>query len=244
MRYLALALLIPFTACSAFSSDGGGVAASGSGTTRTFPVTGFDAVDLRGADDVAVHLGKTFSVTAQGPSEALDTLRIDRKRNTLQIDRRDSGSGTWDHDAKIKIFVTLPRLAAASVTGSGDMTVDRVVGSELRAAVAGSGSLDLRDVRIETLEAKIAGSGDLRAAGTANTLSLSVAGSGSVAAKRLTARTASVSIAGSGNVEAMVDGDASVSMMGSGNVDLGGRAKCTVEKMGSGSVRCGSGGSD
>lgn len=244
MRYLAIALLVPFTACSAFSSDGDSVTASGSGTTRIFPVTGFEAIDLRGADDVAVHLGKTFSVTAQGPSEALDALRIDRKRNTLRIDRRDSGSGTWDHDAKIKIFVTLPRLVAASVTGSGDMTVDRVDGPELRAAVAGSGSLDLRGVRTQTLDANIAGSGDLRAAGTANTLSLSIAGSGSVAAKRLAVRTASVSIAGSGNVEAMVDGDASISMMGSGDVDLGSRAKCTVEKMGSGSVRCGSGGTD
>ena len=76
------------------------------------------------------------------------------------------------------------------------------------------------------------------AAGKADGVDLSIAGSGDIRAGGLASRTADVSIAGSGNVAANASDTAAVSIMGSGDVDISGGAKCSVSKAGSGDVRC------
>ena len=241
MKYLALGLIIPLAACS-FSwsgdDDGAGASPSGTGTTRTYMVSDFSTIDLRGASDVDVRVGTGFSVRAQGPAEALDRLTIERDGDTLEIGRRKGVNLNWGRSGKVKVFVTLPRLAAAAISGSGDMTVDRVEGTRFAADVAGSGSLGVAAVRVDDLAVSIAGSGSVSAAGSARALAVEIAGSGDVDAAGLKARSARVEIAGSGSVRAVVDGPATVDMMGSGDVDLGSAARCTVSKMGSGSVRC------
>ncbi|WP_166746531.1 head GIN domain-containing protein [Sphingomonas aerolata] len=241
MKYLALGLIIPLAACS-FSwsgdDDGAGASPSGTGTTRTYMVSDFSTIDLRGASDVDVRVGTGFSVRAQGPAEALDRLTIERDGDTLEIGRRKGVNLNWGRSGKVKVFVTLPRLAAAAISGSGDMTVDRVEGTRFAADVAGSGSLGVAAVKVDDLAVSIAGSGSVSAAGSARALAVEIAGSGDVDAAGLKARSARVEIAGSGSVRAVVDGPATVDMMGSGDVDLGSAARCTVSKMGSGSVRC------
>ena len=81
--------------------------------------------------------------------------------------------------------------------------------------------------------------GGVEAAGRADTVGISIAGSGDVKLGGLASRSADVSIAGSGNVRASASESANVSIMGSGDVDISGGAKCKVSKAGSGDVRCG-----
>ena len=243
MNFLALGLIIPLAACSFSWNDdkeGSGVAAAGSGTTRTFQVSDFDQIDLRGSDDVDVRVGTGFSIRAEGPSEQLDRLRIERDGDTLDIGRKNGKGFGWNKGANVKVYVTLPRLTEANVSGSGNMAVDRVEGSAFEGGIAGSGNLTIAAVQVESAKFSIAGSGTARASGSARDLSVEIAGSGNVEASKLQAKSAKVEIAGSGSVRAVVDGPAEVDMMGSGDVDLGPRSRCTTSKMGSGSVRCGS----
>ena len=242
MNVLALGLIIPLAACS-FSwngdTEGSGAAASGAGATRTYQVTGFNGIDLRGSDDVDVRVGAGFSIRAEGPAEQLDRLRIDRDGDTLDIGRQKNSNFGWSKGAKVKIFVTVPRLTDASVSGSGNMAIDRIEGSSFEGGVAGSGNLDVAALRVDDARFSVAGSGNVHASGTVRSLKVEIAGSGDVDATRLRAQSASVEVAGSGSVRAVVDGPAQVDMMGSGDVDLGPNARCTTSKMGSGSVRCG-----
>ena len=242
MNFLALGLIIPLAACS-FSwngdDEGSGAAASGAGTARTFQVTDFDQIDLRGSDDVDVRVGTGFSVRAEGPSEQLDRLKIDRDGETLKIGRKNGTNFGWSKGAKVKVYVTLPRLTDATVTGSGNMAVDRVEGSGFAGGIAGSGNLDIAALRVDAAKFSIAGSGTARARGSARDLKVEIAGSGDLDGTALQAQSAEVEIAGSGSVRAVVDGSAKVEMMGSGDVDLGPKSRCTISKMGSGSVRCG-----
>ena len=243
MNFLALGLIIPLAACSFgwdSDSEGSGVAASGSGTTRTFQIADFDQIDLRGSDDVDVRVGTGFSVRAEGPTEQLDRLRIARDGATLDIGRKNGTGFGWSKGPKVKVYVTLPRLSEATVSGSGNMAIDRVEGSAFEGGIAGSGNLTIAAVQVDAAKFSIAGSGTARASGTARDLSVEIAGSGDVDGTRLQAKSAKVEIAGSGSVRAVVDGPAKVDMMGSGDVDLGPRSRCTISKMGTGSVRCGS----
>jgi hypothetical protein len=237
MRMLLIVALLPLAACQSNAERQSGAAqTSGTNVTRNFAASGFTGVELRGPDDVDVKTGANFSVTAEGDSKVLDQLDIRVVDGRLRVGRKDSG--TWfnsDHGARIR--VVMPKLTAAAVSGSGDLTADRAEG-DFGGAVAGSGDLTIADLRAGNADLSIAGSGDMSVAGTASKLSAAIAGSGDIDARRLTATSADVSIAGSGGLQGTVKGPASVSIVGSGNVELGGGAKCSVSAMGSGEARC------
>ncbi|MES2055641.1 MAG: head GIN domain-containing protein [Pseudomonadota bacterium] len=243
MRLFTLIAALPLAACS-FGSDSAdakqGLPGSGSGTTRTFAATGFDQVDLRGSDDVDIRVGTGFSVRAEGPSEELDKLKIEKIGTTLKVGRINSSSFNWDGDHKgVKVFVTMPRIAGAGIAGSGDMAIDRIDGQSFAGETAGSGNMTIAALNVQTGKFSTAGSGDMSVAGTAKQLSMKIAGSGDIDAGGVKAQGASVSIAGSGNASADVTGPADVSIVGSGDADLGKGAKCTTSKIGSGDVHCG-----
>jgi len=239
MRMLLMIALLPLAACqSNWEKQGEAAQASGTGATRSFSASGFTGVELRGSDDVDVRTGKNFSVTAEGDSKVLDLLDVRVVDGTLRVGRRDSKDSWSGRERGARIHVVMPRLTAAAVGGSGNMTVDRAEG-DFDGAVSGSGNLRIADLRGNATELSVAGSGDLDIAGSASKLSASVAGSGNIDARKLTAASADVSIAGSGNVLGTVKGPASVSIVGSGDAELGGGANCTVNKVGSGEARCG-----
>jgi len=126
-RYMLLALL-PLAACSG-TARSEGTPPSGTGGNRTFAVEGFTGVDAAGPDDVDVRVGSGFSVRAEGDPKILDKLEIVKEGDTLMV-RRKEHSFSWGGERKgAKIFITMPRMTAASTTGSGDMAVDHMARS-------------------------------------------------------------------------------------------------------------------
>lgn len=236
MRSLMIIAALPLAACSVSDK---GVAGTGSGSTRQFAVTDFTKVALKGSDDVDVRTGGAFSVRAEGPSEVLDKLVIARDGDTLKIGRKSNSGFNWGSGKGARVFVTMPSIGGAAITGSGDMTIDTAQGDRFEAAATGSGSIQLGKLATKEASFSITGSGDITASGTADKLDLSIAGSGDIDVAGVATSAASASIAGSGNIRANVTGQASVSIMGSGDADMGSGAVCTINKLGSGEVRCG-----
>ncbi|TPG14237.1 DUF2807 domain-containing protein [Sphingomonas koreensis] len=241
MRNLFLLAFLSLAACGHGSddADAAGAPASGAGTSRSYAVADFTGVDLRGSDNVDVRVGGAFSVRAQGPADMLDQMRIERSGDTLRIGRKSGGNFHWGAGRNVKVFVTMPTIAAANVSGSGDISVDKVEGGSFSGATSGSGDLAIAHLAVDSADLSVAGSGNVTAAGAAKQIALSIQGSGDIDAGGLTAARATVSTAGSGDIKATVNGSAKVSMMGSGDVDLGGGVTCEVSKMGSGEVTCG-----
>lgn len=236
-RYLLLALL-PLAACSGTARSEG--SPSGPTANRSFAVDGFSAVDAAGPDDVDIRVGSTFSVRAVGDPKELDKLEIVKNGDTLEVRRKDKTGFRWGGYSEYgaKVYITMPRITAASATGSGDMSVDRVEGDAFKANVTGSGDLSIGSVNVQTIALSLTGSGSLKTAGTAKTGNIAATGSGDVDAAKLNLSSASVNVMGSGGVSAAVAGQANVNAMGSGDVTLTGGAKCTTSKMGSGEVNC------
>lgn len=224
-------------ACGAIKNAETRVQPSGVSGTRNYDVTDFTAVDLRGSDDVEVSIGSGFAVRAEGDTAILDRLEIEKRGDTLRIGRKGNSWGWSGNDKGVKVYVTMPRVAAASVAGSANMTIERAEG-DFKGSIAGSGNLNVADLRGSAVDLSIAGSGDLTAAGVAQTLSMSIAGAGDIEAPALKAGEANVSIAGSGNVRAAVSGEAKVSILGSGNATLTGGARCSISAVGSGEAHC------
>lgn len=234
-----VAVALPVAACSMSWSDDDskGVAASGTGGTRTYPVRDFDAVALAGAGDVEVRVGGDWSVTAIGTPASLDKLAIERDGDTLKLGRKRGIQ--WGGGDKVRFAVTMPRITGASIGGSGSIVVDRVPGGDFEGNIGGSGRLDIRGLQAEKTEFSIGGSGTVLAAGRTRSLEVNIGGSGDVRVQPLSAETADITIAGAGKVDATASAHAEVTILGSGNVTVGGGAKCNTTKLGVGSVRCG-----
>lgn len=227
-------------ALAATACGGVALAAQSATVERGYKVGSFDKVAAAGPNSVVVHVGGAFSVNGRGPGDTLDRMEVVVEHGGLQIrprrefrDRFD-----WRGMTPATYTVTLPRLSAASLAGSGDMNVDRAEGERFAASTAGSGNLKIGALRVGTAALSTAGSGTLIASGSANRVQLSIAGSGSVRARGLISRTAAVSIAGSGNVELTAKDAADVSIVGSGDAEIAGGARCRVTRIGSGRAHC------
>lgn len=242
MRYVAL-LLLPFAgvALAQGGNDRGpGIVPARQGDALIYDARDFTGVGMGFAGTVAVRTGGGFAVRATGPAAALANLRVARQGNALDITHRYRDRRVDQAlERQVRFDITMPRIAAANLGGSGRLTVDRAAGAAFEGAVGGSGTMQIGEMKVERAHFSIGGSGNLAAAGTAGSAEVNIGGSGNVAAPNLRASSAAVSTAGSGSVRMMVDGRATVSMVGSGAVDLGPRAKCSVTRVGSGRVRCG-----
>lgn len=213
---------------------------------RSYDLGAFDKISMVGPHRVVVSVGGAYSVSAEGPRETLDHTEVVVVDGGLTI--RPSDDEWWQRRWRERrdnepyeaatYRITLPRLAAATLAGSGDMSVDRVEGDEFAASVAGSGGLDVADLRVEEARFSVAGSGELSARGVARRSRISIAGSGNLRGRGVRSETANVSVAGSGDVSLTVEEDARVSIVGSGDVDIAGPARCAVSRLGSGRVRC------
>jgi hypothetical protein len=223
------------TACG-----GAALATQSPAVERRYQVGAFDKVAAAGPNLVVVRVGGAFSVTARGPGDTLDKMEVVVERGGLQIRPRREFRARFDwRGVKPATYtVTLPRLSAASLAGSGDMNVDHAEGGSFAASTAGSGNLTIGALRVTTAALSTAGSGVLVARGGARRADLSIAGSGSIKARGLISRTAAVSIAGSGNAELTAKDAADVSIIGSGGAEIAGGARCRVSRIGSGRAHC------
>lgn len=259
MKQVLIGAVLLLAACGGAQAER--VQLSGQTETRNVAVGAFDKVELKGPDRVVVRVGGSQSVQVSGDRAVLEQVDIGVEDGKLVVERKGRFSSVNGVRERATVTVSVPRLAAAAVGGSGEMTVDRVVGGgEFAAAVGGSGDLTVGQVQAGKLDAAIGGSGDLRfdrvearevnmaiggsgtinAVGRAERIEAAIGGSGDIEARGLEAQDAEVSIAGSGSANVHARGLAKVAIVGSGDAVVSGGARCETSKMGSGSVRCGS----
>jgi len=210
---------------------------------QSYDLAEFDEVSTIGPQRVVVTVGGEQAIRSEGDEEALGLLEVVVEDGKLIIRPKEGFRDRFDHADldSATFFVTVPRLDAVTVGGSGDVEVDNIEGSTFDGSIAGSGGLRIAAMKVDEAEFSIAGSGDITVVGTARDAEITIAGSGDVQAGGLRSQTGTVSIAGAGDVELTVDGEAEVSIIGSGDVDIAGSARCTITRIGGGDVRCAGG---
>jgi hypothetical protein len=205
----------------------------------TYQVAPFVEVSNTGPQDVVITRGDAISVKAAGSPRALGLLEAVVKDGRLSIGpKKGFNWGNWSSLQHATFYVTMPRIDAAALAGSGDIRIDRVDGERFSGTVAGPGELSIGSLKVADADLSVAGSGGISAAGNTHNTRVSIGGSGTIAANALHSDSASVSIGGSGDVALTVQDQANVSIVGSGDVSISGPAKCSVTRMGSGDVSC------
>jgi len=216
-----------------------GLASPGLAADRSFPAAGFDKVDLAAAAAVDVHSGGPFAVRADGDPALIQRLDITVRNGTLVIGWLPGRALTMNHNNKLHIAITMPRISAATISGAGTLTVDRAEAPDFTATLKGAGTVRLGALRARHAQLNMIGAGQIVAAGSTGEIEAHVNGVGAIDAGQLVARGGRFVMAGTGSIKAQVDGPADVTMAGLGSVDVRGRARCTVHKSGFGSVHCG-----
>ena len=178
------------------------------------PVSNFRVIEVRDAAEVVVRVGPSPSLVITADDNLLPLLRTDiRDGNRLVIE----SSRSYRTRRSPRITITVPRLSAFALRGSGDAVIDGVNGSELALALSGSGNVQAR--------------------GRSGSLSVAINGSGDVDTSGLVAGSAAVAISGSGDAIVRTNGALTGVIRGSGTVHYIGRpTPIAVRVAGSGSV--------
>lgn len=209
---------------------------------RRYSVADFDRVVVEGPYIVRLTTGPATSARASGSRAALERMTIDVSGQTLRIRRsRSAWSGNPEaQEGPLTVELATRTIRSIRLIGPARFDVDRVEGLRVDLIVEGSGHLRATRVEADNLSLGLAGAGKIEVAGTAETLTADIQGTGDVDASALRARNATITTTTTGTVAARAERSAAVNALGLGEVTILGSPACTVRGANAGLVRCGS----
>ncbi|HEY0326810.1 MAG TPA: DUF2807 domain-containing protein, partial [Allosphingosinicella sp.] len=130
-------------------------------------------------------------------------------------------------------------LRSARVVGSGQLEISGLAGQRIDLVVQGSGRLSATGIEADNLSVGLSGSGSMDLAGTAETFTADLQGSGSLVAPALSLETGTLSVVTTGDVALHARREITINANGLGEIVIAGRPACTVRGPGASEVRCG-----
>jgi Putative auto-transporter adhesin, head GIN domain len=208
---VAVVLLVQhdvFQGSSPSSTQGSGTAAS-----DVRHLAAFTGVELAGANNVIIRVGRKQSVVVRGDDNLLRRVTTRVQAGTLVI----GNIGSFTTKSPMSVHIAVPSLTALTLSGSGIISTE--------------------NIRASRLTLTLSGSGVLRAGGTATRLDISLGGSGDAQLEQLVARDAHAVVSGSGRIVVTATHSLDASVPGSGAIVYhGDPAHVTTSITGSGAV--------
>jgi len=215
------------------------VIGSGKVVTESRAVSGFQAIESRGAVKLVLRQGSREGIELGGEDNILpliETRVVDRDGvPTLEIGPKRGTMFTTR--SPLTAAVDLVTLKAIAMSGGGSLASEALKTPSLKLALSGSANVKLRQLSVDELSVNVSGSGELEFGGKATRLAVSISGSGDVNSRALEADDVSVSVAGSGDANVTARKTLNVSIAGSGSVVYAGDAVVKSSIAGHGSVR-------
>ena len=116
MRALTPAMLLPLAACNigwSDDDDGPAIAASGSGTTRSYAAADFTKIDQRGPDDIDVRETPASRSGIAGAERLAAALRTDATPSVYVVPRGSATGARVDDPGDVDALDRAVRRAAA-----------------------------------------------------------------------------------------------------------------------------------
>lgn len=211
-----VAALVLGTAVAALLVRGGssssGVQGSGVAATQSRALPTFSGLDLAGSNNVTVVVGGRQSVVVHADSNLVGYVTTRVVAGTLVI----GTTGSFTARSPMSVEVSVPSLVAVRLSGSGEISVNRIDASRLTVALPGSGAL--------------------YAGGIVTHLDVTLDGSGLAQLDNLVARDVHAVVAGSGLIRVTATANLNAAVSGSGAVIYSGNPQVTSSVTGSGAV--------
>jgi hypothetical protein len=238
MRYLLLLLMVTISVTVAAQWPWQKIEGNGQLKKETRSVGSFTAIGSSGSWDVMVAYGEPGSIQVEGDENLLPYIETYIKDGKLQIQARKSANLRSKN--KITVYVTVTKLTAVTLSGSGDIIGDGNFSYDgtIDCKVSGSGNIRLGLKKAGQADISVSGSGKVILKGAAKTVNVKISGSGGVDCAELNSDDANVNISGSGDVKLFVNRSIDAGISGSGTVRYRGAATDIRKHIsGSGTVR-------
>jgi hypothetical protein len=207
---------------------------SGITVTEARAAAGFSSIDVSGFGEVRIEQTGTESVIVEAENNLMPLLVTTVENGRLKL---GSKQNVDLRPTRPVIFrVTVNRLDAVSISGSGDIIIPSLRTDALSARISGSGNMRIAGLEAARFRGEISGAGEAHVAGHADDVGLHISGSGAYYAAGLECRTADISISGSGSATVNASRELSVQVSGSGSVQYLGEPRINTHVSGSGSV--------
>ena len=214
-----------------------GLSASAGAGTRNFGITSFTKIRIDGPYKVALATGVAPFAQADGSPAALDRVAVEVRGDTLIVHPNQSWGGYPGSDiGPVQINIGTHDLTAASMNGSGSLTIDRVKGLSFALSVQGSGVAEIVDVQIDQMNVRLEGTASGKLGGQSLKLTALVRGVSALDASALSTPHATISADGSATVDAKITDEAEINAWGPATIRLSGQPTCALKLMGSASV--------
>lgn len=178
---------------------------------RTVPA--FHAIELRGVVGADLTVGKPASVQITADNDKLNRVITEVKDGVLVIDTK--GSGSFGH---LHAAVTAPDIDAIALTGTADLSATGIASPNLAISVSGTGMVN--------------------ATGKADTLHITIGGSGHLTAGDLAAKDVTIDIGGTGSATLQATQSVDARISGTGSVTVHGHPAAVHKSVGgTGSIR-------
>ncbi len=193
-------------------SSSSGVQGSGVAAAQSRVLGRFTSLDLAGSNNVTVAVGGRQSVVVHADSNLTRDVTTRVVAGTLVI----GTTGNFTTRSPMSVEVTVPSLAAVTLSGSGEISVTGIHAPRLTVTLTGRGSLYV--------------------SGTVTQLVVTLGGSGLAQLGNLVARDVNAVVAGSGLIRVTATASLNAAVTGSGAILYGGHPQVTSSVTGSGIV--------
>lgn len=176
----------------------------------------FTGVQGSGSNPVYIAYGPAFKVAVKGSANLVPEFKTKVKNNILMLAFDD----VRVTDDDIEVFVTMPAISEASLSGSGKIDISGSFPAQeiFRSNVSGSGIINVND------------------AFNCNALEVNISGSGNVNMEKIHSKKADVHLSGSGDLRLSVQDELKAKISGSGKVYYTGNPVVDAKISGSGKV--------
>ncbi|MEJ5995754.1 head GIN domain-containing protein [Pedobacter sp. Du54] len=190
--------------------------ANGDRITDTRSLNEFTSVHISGSNKVKVSYGNEYKVVLKGSSNLIPYFKTTVAGKNLNLSYKNANV---NHD-DIEIFVTLPLITGASISGSGGLDIDGSFASinEFDLWISGSGDASVNSELI------------------VNNINVKISGSGKAFFQKAMAKEADIDISGSGDVHLQVADYLKARISGSGEVYYKGNPQLDSKISGSGKL--------
>ncbi|MCP3974987.1 MAG: DUF2807 domain-containing protein [bacterium] len=210
------------------------VAGSGTITTETRDLSGFDQVTLAGEGNVILTEGSGPLFTIETDDNLLAHIETTVANGVLTI-ATESGIDI-DPTESVKYVISMPDITGLTLSGAGNFQLTTSSGESLTLTLSGAGDITIDSVTADQLDVELSGVGTITLGGEVGTQDVTLSGAGSYQAADLRSTTANVTTSGAGNATVWVTGELDATVSGVGSIDYYGSPRLTDKVTGLGKI--------
>jgi hypothetical protein len=203
MKKGLLLILVMSAAFLAGCRDWGimGVRGNGKVVTENREIDDFTELELGGAYNVEIKVGKSPSMVISAEQNLMKYIRVRHEGDKLVIDTKKSISPRKE----IKIRITVPELNYLEASGACEIYAENISSDHFSVDLSGAGSVELN--------------------GRVEKFSVDASGASSLSARNLKAKRVSISLSGAGSADVYASEYADAEVSGVGSITIYGNPK-------------------